>query len=622
MMNENTLSNTTQAQVEGVASKKVTLLSQIIANKKKIVFVSALTSLFLVLLILMVIAFQALSSSTTTLKGTVVSSDTNQAISDALVTIGELSVATDALGQFEFKNIKTGEVSLKVTATNYEDFEKNYTLNNGILGPSSSQITVSLTPAKTSVVTGQLVGEKIDFSSASVLIDGTSSPVGIDGKFSTKSQPGNKLIRFEGSGFNDISVNIDIQGGENNIGEIQVEEAADIQASVRDSITHLKLPNASVQVTNVLESDISFDSDANLKIKDISVGLEYTIQIDLEGYKTYSTTLTTKPSLNDLFTIDLVQEGKVYFFKNDDKDIQAYESDFDGQNLVQLTSTQKLKPIFEFTKNNTLYFSSDHERVSNKINSRAYLPYRLDLETLELQSLAIDTENVGYILPNFNADIALNLTEDPLDDNVWILETMKLNTTDKKVLAEVNSNTEIISDIRLSFDGNLVTYVVSSLNSAELYTYKLDSQTTRSIIQKEYISIVDISEDSRIVLFVDEQGSLSLADLETNEVKIVKREFDGQNVFFKKNSNSQIYYSVNASPDSEILTSDIHNFDPQNVITIEDAEVSRFFYQNDYLLYITNKGLYMFDPNTPVGGNLVLEGEILYEGSFKYQIED
>lgn len=621
-MNENTLSNTTQAKLEGVASKKATLLSQIIANKKKIIFVSALTSLFLVLLILMVIAFQALSSSTTTLKGTVVSSDTNQAISDALVTIGELSVTTDALGQFEFKNIKTGEVSLKVTATNYEDFEKNYTLNNGILGPSSSQITVSLTPAKTSLVTGQLVGEKIDFSSASVLIDGTSSPVGIDGKFSTKSQPGNKLIRFEGSGFNDISVNIDIQGGENNIGEIQVEEAADIQASVRDSITHLKLPNASVQVTNVLESDISFDSDANLKIKDISVGLEYTIQIDLEGYKTYSTTLTTKPSLNDLFTIDLVQEGKVYFFKNDDKDIQAYESDFDGQNLVQLTSTQKLKPIFEFTKNNTLYFSSDHERVSNKINSRAYLPYRLDLETLELQSLAIDTENVGYILPNFNADIALNLTEDPLDDNVWILETMKLNTTNKKVIAEVNSNTEIISDIRLSFDGNLVSYVVSSLNSAELYTYKLDSQTTRSIIQKEYISIVDISEDSRIVLFVDEQGSLSLADLETNEVKIVKREFDGQNVFFKKNSNSQIYYSVNGNPDSKILTSDIHNFNPQNVITIEDAEVSRFFYQNEYLLYITNKGLYMFDPNTPVGGNLVLEGEILYEGDFKYQIED
>lgn len=616
----------TQSNQQQQPSASTAVNNKITVNRKKIFVIGIIALSFLFAIGILVFAFTSLSgSSTGSLRGTVVSEETGNPVEQVRIyQNGEIVATTNQDGSFEIPNLSTGQIELVFEAEGFDSITRSFTLNSGLLGSSSSTVTVELQPSNTATVVGQLVSETVSvtFSNSIISIDESSTFIRSTGAFEINTNPGIRTLSFQGSGFRDFELEIEVLQGNNDLGNVTIEPAADITGFVRDGITKLPVEDVSVQVTNVLTSNITLQEDGNLLVQDITPNIEYTVQIDAPGYKTFLRSVDTTTGESELFNIDLFLEGKAFFVEEVGNDFQLFSSDFDGENKLQLTDIDNLNPIYEYFDRaaNTFYLLSDHERITNQIRGRSYTPFFYDVVDQEFKNPLANEDNLGYFVANFPSQSFVNVTEDEEDSDIWIVETIDINGDTREEITRVDSDITEISDVLQNNDGRFVAYVQTQEDgsSAELIIYDRSTKMNRSIVQRNSIDLLAYSDSGRILLFVDEVGTLMWVDRETNEVRTITRQFEGENVFFLPNSDSEVYYTINGSPDSSIYKHDLSNQDPIRILIIEDAEIDDIYLQNSFMYYITQEGLFIFDPLSPIADNLISDGIITYNGNFSY----
>ncbi len=559
-----------------------------------------------------------------TLSGKITDITNSAPIENAQILIGDNVVGTSkADGSYAVSGLEPGKINITVKADGFDELKEEIVITKGWMDYNTRK-DFALTSSGFATLNGKFVSNigNHNFRDDKLIINDKEYNINTDGSFTAqKVKTGDAKFKFESASFKDINQIINIASGTNTIEDIVLKPAGDIIGDLKSWVREDLVLSTKFAIENVTTNQINIKVDGNYSIIDLDEGKTYKIRVTANGYLTRDYEIQIKQGVNQLFEFKLVEEGTAVFinFGNSNSNPNFFRSDFDGKNLVQLTTLSNFKPILQYydSSEKKLYFTSTKDNVRGYFSGSANIVYSINLAAKTMTTVTTNKDNLGLITANFIAKKMVSQIKEFISGStINKIEYMDL-TGDGRV--EIKKNPEEFSSIDISDNGKFVTYLQKGAD-AGLYRYSVENAESKLISQAKNISVFDISEDGSKVIFGRLNEATTLRDLvvydvNTNEARVIKENFDGRSYqFIKGDSNKIIYAATRDSKDNIYIFTINQNKDDKITNLSGDIQVKFVYQESGFSFYVTNKGLYILDPNKPQSHKLVNEKAIDYAG--------
>lgn len=470
-------------------------------------------------------------------------------------------------------------------------------------------------------MTGKLVSTDptYQFLDDKILIGDKSYSVKIDGTFEISNlKTGTIDFVFSSINFKDIEQEVELKGGKQDLGEITLSPAGDIVAEAISYVREDIVSDLKITVEGVPSSQISIDEAGQIRIKDLEVARKYKVRTEKDGYHTRDYEVSVNQGENPIFNYKLVESGRFPFIRKISNRDQLVVADFDGLNPLQLTQDTK-SPQAEFSFENVVFYFTTRDNVSSNIGGTAYTTYVANVDGGNPQRVTEDTANLGRQIPNFAAQKIANVRRGA-SQTARVLEVMSLEGLNRVTIHQIEKGA--FDDVSISDDGKVIYFHVqdTQANTKGLYRAVI-GQSPAKVLEKDNVQIYSVSGDGNLVLYSARNAASGLQDLflynvATGQDTTIKQAFTGKQYQFVRNANDFVVYSDMKDGASNVFQLAL----PTNTETkltnfTGSAEgIEAVYQQMGFLVYQTNKGIYLMDVAKPKVGKLVTTDFVRYSG--------
>lgn len=537
----------------------------------------------------------------------------------------EYSATTDINGYYYLGNLELGGYELIVEAEGFESFEQQIPINRSFLDYNTN-LDISLQPSGEGFIVGKFIVEDVasyNFIDDTLTVNGQTYQVQSDGSFTIPDlTTGQNSFRFSSTDYTDVIRTIDLEPGENNLEEIKLIPSGDIVGSLKSYIREDIVGALQITVEGLPQDQVEVDADAgSFRIRDLEIGREYRISISHPNYVNREYLQAAEKGEASLFGLRIVEDGAVVYLKEDPRDIEVFASEYDGAEEKQLTDND-FEPYAEFLdSDDTIYFLSTRDSVTSTLGrGRALLVYAVPVAGGNAQRVTNNIDELGLIYPNFKAKKLVQITTTSEKGTNRVLQSMDLTGANRKLLFGTNEGE--INDLVISDDGNFVAFSLLSGDDANDGLYRVDLTTGEStrVSEKQPVQIFDITENGNGILYSYFNTNTDLNDLyyftaNTGQDKKIRSSFTGKQYQFVKNNEDNLVYFDIEEERSNLYTLNISSNKIERLTSFSGTEgVEAVYQQNGFIIYQTNRGLYIMDFEKPHPGKLVTTDFARYTG--------
>ncbi len=560
-----------------------------------------------------------------TLNGRVVDI-TNNPVPSAVIYIDDVQkTLTDSNGFFEVSGVEEGTRKVRVEASGFAPVEKQENIINQFLSFNYS-ISITLESAVMARFSGSFIkpfddykflGDTLTVGDAKVIIDQ-------NGNFSSeKVFTGKQLFNFSSANFLDITQIIEILPGDNEVTPIELTTAGDIVAKFVTYVTEQKPDNYNVEVTGVSKDKISINEENQLRIRDLEVGRDYAIRISGSNIETRDFNISVKQGETQLSDKPVVENGLALLNVElpESKTPQLVTLELDGLNITSLLNSHTnfnnnlALNYFLNAKENAAYYTSQKEKIRGKGGSLS-LVYKIDLDTNTETKVTVQTESLGRINANFEAEKLVNIVDSVSSrENTRIVELRDLSGDNP---ISVTSTVNEIVNVLVSQKSNFIywTEYIKSSNNYILYGLNLASGEKTEISSTSNTQLWDVSDSGNNIIFseLDSRGeflNLATYNFELKSKRNLIQNILGSNFQYLNESEETILFSQKSNERSVINKFDLTKNLIEPVIklsNIEKDDILSVFQQSFLIYYVTKEGVYAFDIDNPFPYKLVFSG--------------
>lgn len=573
-----------------------------------------------VILFLMMIGSIDTSVFKLSLVGTVVDPN-NQPVVNATVKLDDKQTTTDNNGRFQFFDLQIQTYHLLIQANAYEDYKEDIVLARGFLSYTTYK-TFKLSTAGDGSITAKFVASDstYKFLDDKVVVGDKTFKVNDDGTVNaTGLKTGDVVFEFQSANYKDVKQSFKLEPGKNDRGEIPLTPAGDITASVKSWIKEDIVKDLGVTVEGVPAEQIKIAEDGTLLIKDLEVGRTYKMRTQWPGYQTRDYSVEVKQGTNEIFGFKVVENGKLPFLRKVGDENELFVSEFDGSNPKQIT-TGRVEPYGEYISGEIVYFLSTRDNQSSTLNGNTFLVYAANATSGNAQRITTNSKGFGRIVPNLAAGKLANITTNNSQEDRK-LEVMGLDGNGRvtiKTLPDGGSFT----DVAISGNGKYVFYYAQDKAKSINGLYRADTATGQGtfIVNKPNLQILSVNANGDRVLYSATNTATNLQDLylyimSTGQDTTVRAAFTGGEYQFIRGSDTSIIYQDTKNGGTNVYTLDLSQNKETALTSFSGTEAVEAVYQQaGFIVYQTNKGLYMMDFAKPHPGKLVTSNSVRYTG--------
>lgn len=587
--------------------------------------------IFLVVIaILVMLGLMATSLDTEIFKltaaGTITDTN-NQPVSGARVSFGEDFVTTDDEGKFSIDNLDLRTYEVNITRVGYETLITEVEMTRGFLNYLNS-FDFAIQKSGIGSISGQIVADipDYDFGLDLLYLDDQIVEVETDGSFNiNEAETGSKVLRYESDRYIDFEKTFRLEIGNNpRLADIELEPAGDIFGNLTSYVRQDIVADLEIIVEGVSGNQIVVEENGDFRIRDLEIGREYTVRTRKQGYESRDYTVVVDQGVNPIANFVVVENGTVPFLYFDAEDeLQVFVSDFDGLNRTQLTFEEDMNPAAEYIDNTIIYYLSDRDGIRSDIAGDSLLVYAVSTEGGNAQRITTNWDNLGRVVPNFAArklaNVSVGFDEDERDRR---LEVISLTGQDRQEIDYLFPG-NVLNDIRISDNGAFIFYVVEDIAERNTGLYRGNTQTGESsvVTAKQGVQIYDVSRDGDRVLYSapNEDNNLVglyLFTISSGQDKRILPNVAARSQFqFVKGSKQRVIFQAFQNNANNIYEVNVDTEDEVKLTNFRGTEgIEAVYQQAGYILYQTNRGLYIMDPAKPVSGVLVTKLFARYTG--------
>ncbi len=593
------------------------------------VFAIGMIFVGLVLLLLLLIGVTGLDKQFFSLGavGTITSSD-GQPIPGATVKIEGIGEAvTNNSGQYSISNVREGTYQIMVDASGYEAYFGEVQVASSFLN-YLSVFDFNLKKSGLGSISGQLVSPDPNyvFINDLLLLDGNAVILDPEGTFELIDiETGLHTISLESNSFFDIEKQFELNSGQNpKLADIVLEPAGDMTGNLKSYIREDLVLDLEILVEGVSSSNIEILDNGDFSVKDLEIGRTYTVRTRKEGYQSRDYNVPISQGDNPIEGFRVVEAGLLPFVaKDEDNDNQVFVSTFDGEERRQLTTGRTTNPFAEYIKGDIIYYLSDRDRVRSEFGGgRALLAYAVSTEGGNAQRITTNSANLGAIYPNFSALKLANVTiGDDKEELNRKLEVMDLQGESRLEMEYIEQGT--FDDVKISDNGAYVYYYMQDKNDSINGLYRANVQTgvSTKLVDHPNTLIYDVTHDGDRVLYSasnqdSELVELRLFTVSTGQDTRILQNVSGYAQFqFIGTSKSDVIFQAFKDGANNVYRLDVETNDQEKLTRFSGTEgIEAVYQQAGYVIYQTNKGMYVMDPDKPVHGVLVTREFARYTG--------
>lgn len=534
---------------------------------------------------------------------------------------------TDSKGKYSITGLDPGTLDLKLSSEGFLDFVEVVQIDRDFF-QYSTQKDIKLISAVKATLNGQFnpVIENYKFSDSFIVIrslDGKEIDkvkVAENGEFTLPEiTTGKILFGFESPDFMDVEREIMLEPGINRISSINLNPAGDILESYQSYVTNSAINQISILVENHNPDFVSIDYESQtFLVKDLSVGRDYTIRVEAEGFEPRDYNINVQRGYNEIFDLVFVEQGRAVYFGSLDSKTQGYlyASDFDGNDFTQLSDINNLNPnyIYYNKDKDLIYLTTEIDRVRSIVSGSVGLVYSLDPETKVLNKLTTNTSQLGSVTPNFIAEKLVNVYKKDRRDLTYSIELRNLDGN-SAIPARTTENNFSVNKVLLSNDSTILYSQEENITTQEKSIFVIEvGKETKLVSDKKESNLLNISADGKLALFMANETSEDFFDLflynfETSETRKVFTNYQGFNIQFLGDSNEELIFMQTVDEIENIYKYRISSNQTEVVTRLTRIyDISAIYQQSDFVFYITNRGLHILDPQKVQSFKLVKEG--------------
>lgn len=605
------------------SKKKPTIISKLRANKtfRKIfiVILALFTGFVLCLGSLFFLTVTNLDTSIfkITLKGVVTDRVSGEPVEGAQIYVDdEFKATTNADGTYAVTGLGIGNPVVKITKEDYQDLLQQIPINRLFLNYTTTR-NFELIPKERAAIQGRLLveDESYVFADERIIIDGDEYTVSPDGTYRIDGiVVGQHELIVSSLNYADFLTTIDVQPGINEIKDISLTPAGDIEGSLKSYVKEDIVSEIQFNIENV-DSDQIVIGENKYKIKDLEIGREYSVRVVADGYLTRDYKITIQQGLNQLFDFKLVEEGKTIFFKEDPETEydQFFSSDFDGLNQKKLTNYDESVDVFGYYYNGSedrIYFQSDKEDIrapQGQGDLRAV--YQIDLATLAETRVTQNTNELGSVTaiytPNKLVNVSRVRANNTTQNKISVMDFSGNNRTELKTTPN-SVDSFIVSD-----DGRYLYFKETIDEISSIYRIDIASKQEQRVIEGTEVSLFDTSSDGQTVLYARLNPQTTFIDLflynfGNQELRTLDDNHIGESFMFIDGTNDEYMFFMEKSGVTNIFKNIISANKEEMLTDLEERdEIQSIFQQNGYVYYQTQNALYILDISKPYSYKLV-----------------
>jgi hypothetical protein len=543
-------------------------------------------------------------------------------VTGAVIKLGDTETKTDATGTYRFENLMPGTYELIITADKFEPITTSINISRSYLN-YENKFNLDLVAATTTRANGKLIANRADYNFVDdyLQVGDKKFSINRDGTFNFAEIPtGENTWEFVSVNFKDLKEKYTFKAGGNDLGNIVLTPAGDLTANTQSYLTNTTVTNLQVSIEGVAPEQVSISKEGILLIKDLGIDKEYKIKIEHPDYQTRTYAATAKQGVNDIFGFRVVERGRVVFQRRIATVNHLFASDFDGENVVQITK-ESFNPYAETLMGDQIYFLSPRDNLTSNIGGgNVLLPYVLNINGGNPQRVTSNYQDLGKLVPNFIAKRFVNVRRGE-NTRARIIEIADLNGESRKAI--YTADNVVINDILLAASGQHVAFQVQDQerNARRSGLYWSDSNTeAKRISTRSNILILDISASGNKVLYTTTENGSGITDLyiytvNTGQDTLVRKSVKGQQYQFLSGSENDLLFfdfRDNASNAYKLTLHDNAEIKLTNFLSGEGVEA--VYQQGELILYQTNKGLYVMDRQKLLPNKLVTTSVARYTG--------
>lgn len=553
-----------------------------------------------------------------TLDGTVVN-DKEEPIANAKIKLDGKEATSNDQGKFVYEQLEVKRYVLEISAEGYEDFKQEIAMSRSFLNYVNNRV-FELKPAGSASIIGKFISPdpSYQFLDDKVVIDGETYSVKVDGSFEiSKLKTGEVEFSLDSINFKDETRTIDLKGGRLDLGEMTLTPAGDIVGNAISYIREDILADLKITVEGVPADQIIIDEAGAIRIKDLEVARKYKVRAEKAGYLTRDYEVSINQGENPIFGFKVVEAGRFPFIRKVSNREQLFVADFDGLNPLQLTQDLK-SPQAEFALEDVVFYFTTRDNVTNSLSGIAYTTYVADSKGGNPQRVTEDTTGLGRQVPNFTAQKIANIKKGTTQTS-RILEVMSLEGLNRVTIHQIDKGT--FDDVAISNDGKVLYFHVQDEKDGTKGLYRtVIGSPTQKILEKENVQIYSVSDNGDRVLYSARNASSGLQDLflhtfSTGQDTTLKVAFTGKQYQFVKGANDFVIFSDNRDGASNLFQLVISTNTEIKVSAFTAGEgVEAVYQQLGFVVYQTNKAIYLLDLSKPKLGKMVTSDFVRYTG--------
>lgn len=521
------------------------------------------------------------------------------------------AVNTDINGNYTITNLSPGQYDIEVFAEGFEVIKTRISIGRSYLNYANRQ-DFELKSASATAVTGKIVvsDPTYNFLDDTIVVGDKTFEIESSGEFTLANLPtGEQTLEYRSLNYKDLVQKITLQSGANEIGEFTTTPAGDLVASTKSFLNETIVADLTVVVEGVEPEQITISEEGILRVKDLEIAKQYRIQISHPQYESRQYTTSTKQGESQILNFRVVEKGKVPFLRKIDNRIQLMVADYDGENIVQLT-TDDAGPLNEYIDATQVYFNSTKDRVSsNTSTGRVPIPYVVPVAGGTPQRVMNQFNNIGRVIANYKAKKLLIVRRGDTN-RARVLEVADLDGTNRRALFSGGNIT--FNDVLLADTGKHAAFTIVDLDDSNrngLYWSNMQNEPVR-VIQKPSIIVNAISANGDRILYTTTNTQTGVSDLYVYIVSqgrdtLIRSSWRGQQAQFLADSENDLVFFELREGASNIFQLNLADNKETQLTTFTSAEgVSYLSQQPGLIVYHTSRGLYVMNAAKPLAGKL------------------